>query len=113
MKALAKSFSTNQFFFLNFNYCKSYHGKTKILKIFPFLKILAISSPCYLVIAKINDFTRNNRCMTKGYTTNIVITSECGQIRTKISQKRVDLFVLAVSKNALSVKQLFKKHISV
>ena len=51
--------------------------------------------------------------MTKGYTTNIVITPECGQIRTKISQKRFDLFVLAVSKNALSVKQLFKKHIFV
>ena len=66
-----------------------------------------------LAIAKINDLTRNNTHMTTVNTTKIVITPECGQIRTKISQKRFDLFVLAVSKNALSVKQLFKKHISV
>ena len=31
----------------NFNYCKSYHGKTKILKICPFSKKFPISSPCY------------------------------------------------------------------
>ena len=46
MKALAKSFSTNQFF-LDSYYWKSNHGKHKILKIYPFLKILTILSQCY------------------------------------------------------------------
>ena len=57
---------TIQFIFFNSNYFKSYHRKTKILKIYPFLKILAISSPCYLlpVIAKINELTSNNTYMT-------------------------------------------------
>ena len=42
-------------------------------------------------------------CMT---TVNTTISNypQCGQIRSKISQKRVDLFVLAVSKNALRCK---------
>ena len=41
-KALTAGVSTNQFFLKNFKYFKSYHGKTKILKIHPFLNFLHV-----------------------------------------------------------------------
>ena len=48
MKALAKSFSTSQFIQKIFSkISKVINGKTKILKIYPFLKILRILSQCY------------------------------------------------------------------
>ena len=42
-----KSFPTVQFVLENSKYFKSYHGKTKILKIYSFSKKFLISSPCY------------------------------------------------------------------
>ena len=66
MKALAKSFPTNQFFFKYSKYFKSYHRKTKTLKICTFFKKLLTSfvTMLLLVIAKINYLTRNKPCMT-------------------------------------------------
>ena len=70
MKALAKSFSTNQSIYFNSNYFKGNHGKTKILKIYPLFKNPGnFVTMLLLLISKINDLTRNNtfyHCVTRG-----------------------------------------------
>ena len=95
MKARTKSFSTNQLVLKIPNiYFISYYGKTKILKIYPFLNFLAI----FVTLKLVPDVRR----MTTVNTISLVPL-----IQTKISQKRMDLVVLAVSKskNVLSVKR--------
>ena len=52
-------------FFLNSKYFKSYHGKTKILKIYPLIqKVPYFVTMLLLLIAKINYLTRNTRLIT-------------------------------------------------
>ena len=62
-----------------------------------------------LVIDEINYYLTRNNTYYHGVTT--VTTANTPNIKTKIVQKMVDLFVLAVSKNAISGKEIIMKYI--
>ena len=66
-EALVKRFSTVQFVLdENTKYLRSYHGKTKILKICSFFKkkLIPLSSCYYLVIGEINCLAHDNTRVT-------------------------------------------------
>ena len=77
------------FCFKRFNYFKSYHGKTKILKFCPFFATLIPLSLCLLVISR-NELllpSHNNVFI------NLLLLWDCGK-----SQKWRSLFFLAIKK---------------